>query len=321
MTDRAIVANGLLKRYGRVTALRDTSFTVTAGTITGFIGRNGAGKTTTLKIITTLMNADDGTCHVLGEDVRKDWFSIRQRIGFLPDIFELPEHVTLREYLGIFTELYGIARSERSRRVDTAIQLTRTEELADRRLHALSRGEVQRVGLARALIHNPDILILDEPAAGLDPHARVELKELLRLLRERGKTVFLSSHVLADLEEICDALVVIRRGSVIFSGDIAGFRKQTRATTRWRISSVTRPVPLPSGFRGEVVETGPTSIEFEGEISPAERARWIAELVGRGVDVCELTAVRSSLEQEFAKAVEEEDDPDQEDVIVREAAS
>ena len=321
MTDRAIIANGLLKRYGRVTALRDTSFSVTAGTITGFIGRNGAGKTTTLKIITTLMTADDGTCEVFGEDVRKNWYSIRQRIGFLPDLFELPESVTLREYLGIFTELYGVARADRARRIDATIQLTRTEDLADRRLHALSRGEVQRVGLARALIHNPELLILDEPAAGLDPHARVELKELLRLLRERGKTVFLSSHVLADLEEICDALVVIKRGNVIFEGDIAGFRRQTRATTRWRLSSVSRPVPLPSGFRGEVVESGPTSLEFEGEISPSERARWIAELVGRGVDVCELTPLRSSLEQEFAKAVEEEDELDADDVIAQEAAS
>lgn len=311
MTERAIVAQGLLKRYGRVTALRDTSFAVTKGTITGFIGRNGAGKTTTLKIVSTLMDADDGTCHVLGDDVQKNPYAIRHRIGFLPDIFELPATLTLREYLVIFTELYGIARGDRNRRVDTTIQLTRTEELADRRLHALSRGEVQRVGLARALVHNPEVLILDEPAAGLDPHARVELKELLRLLRERGKTVFLSSHVLADLEEICDELVVIKRGSVIFSGDIAGFRRQMRSLTRWRVTAVSRPVSLPSGFRGEVVESGPTSIEFEGDLSPAERARWIADLVARGVDVCEVTPVRSSLEQEFAKAVEEEEVEDE----------
>jgi ABC-2 type transport system ATP-binding protein len=308
MTERAIVAQGLLKRYGRVTALRDTSFAVKKGTITGFIGRNGAGKTTTLKIVATLMDADDGTCHVLGDDVRTKSYAIRHRIGFLPDLFELPATLTLREYLGIFTELYGVARADRARRVDTTIQLTRTDELADRRLQALSRGEVQRVGLARALIHNPEILILDEPAAGLDPHARVELKELLRLLRERGKTVFLSSHVLADLEEICDELVVIKNGSVIFSGDIAGFRKQMRSTTRWRVTAVSRPIALPSGFRGEVVETGPTWIEFEGEVSPPERARWIADLVARGIDVCEVTPLRSTLEQEFAKAVEEEEE-------------
>ena len=311
MTEHAIVADGLLKRYGRVTALRDTSFAVTKGTITGFIGRNGAGKTTTLKIVSTLLDADDGSCRVLGSDVSRDPYAIRARIGFLPDAFELPVTLTLREYLGIFTELYGIPRGDRARRVETSLQLTRTEELADRRLHALSRGEEQRVGLARALIHNPEILILDEPAAGLDPHARVELKELLRLLRERGKTVFLSSHVLADLEEICDELVVIKNGSVIFSGDIDGFRKQMHSTTRWRLSAVTRPIPLPSNFRGEVIESGPTSIEFEGELSPRERARWIAELVAKGVDVCELAPLRSSLEQEFAKAVEEEEEQEE----------
>jgi ABC-2 type transport system ATP-binding protein len=308
MTEHAIVAEGLLKRYGKVTALRDTSFAVAKGTITGFVGRNGAGKTTTLKIVSTLLHADDGTCNVLGHDVRRDPYAIRGRIGFLPDVFELPAVLTLREYLGIFTELYGIARGDRARRVDAALQLTRTEELSERKLQALSRGEVQRVGLARALIHNPDILVLDEPAAGLDPHARVELKELLRLLRERGKTVFLSSHVLADLEEICDELVVIRKGTVIFSGDIAGFRRQMRATTRWRLTAVSRPIALPSGIRGEVVETGPTSMDFEGNLSAGERARWIAELVAKGVDVCEVSPVRSTLEQEFAKAIEEEDE-------------
>jgi ABC-2 type transport system ATP-binding protein len=308
MTEHAIVAEGLLKRYGKVTALRDTSFAVAKGTITGFVGRNGAGKTTTLKIVSTLLHADDGTCNVLGYDVRRDPYAIRGRIGFLPDMFELPAVLTLREYLGIFTELYGIARGDRAKRVDAALQLTRTEELSERKLQALSRGEVQRVGLARALIHNPDILILDEPAAGLDPHARVELKELLRLLRERGKTVFLSSHVLADLEEICDELVVIRRGTVIFSGDIAGFRRQMRATTRWRLTAVSRPIALPSGIRGEVVGTGPTSMDFEGNLSAGERARWIAELVAKGVDVCEVSPVRSTLEQEFAKAIEEEEE-------------
>jgi ABC-2 type transport system ATP-binding protein len=307
MTERAIVADRLLKRYGSVTALRDASFAVTAGTITGFVGRNGAGKTTTLKIVSTLLHTDDGTCRVLGHDVRREPYAIRSRIGFLPDIFDLPATITLREYLSVFTDLYGIPHGDRARRVDTALQLTRTEELADRRLQALSRGEVQRVGLARALIHNPDLLILDEPAAGLDPHARVELKELLRLLRERGKTVFLSSHVLADLEEICDELVVIRGGTVIFSGDIAGFRKQMRSTTRWRLAAVSRPIALPSGLRGEVVESGPTFVDFEGELSAGDRARWIADLVSKGVDVCEVSPIRSTLEQEFAKTIEEEE--------------
>ncbi|MFZ2490050.1 MAG: ABC transporter ATP-binding protein [Thermoanaerobaculia bacterium] len=306
MTEHAIVAENLLKRYGSVTALRDTSFTVTEGTITGFIGRNGAGKTTTLKVVSTLMPADDGACRVFGLDTRRETYSIRHRIGFLPDIFELPSKLTLREFLGIFAELYGIAHGERDKRVATALQLTRTEALADRRLKGLSRGEQQRVGLARALIHNPDLLLLDEPAAGLDPHARVELKELLRILRERGKTVFLSSHVLADLEEICDDLVVIRNGSVIFSGDIDGFRKQMKATTRWRLTTAGGEISLPSGVRGEVIAAGPNTLDFEGELSAVERARWIAELVSRGAAVCELTPLRSSLEQEFAKIVEEE---------------
>ncbi|HUP61045.1 MAG TPA: ABC transporter ATP-binding protein [Thermoanaerobaculia bacterium] len=308
MSERAIVAENLLKRYGSVTALRDTSFEVTRGTITGFIGRNGAGKTTTLKILSTLLRADDGMCTMLGYDVRNAPLEVRRRIGFLPDAFELPAVLTLHEYLDIFAELHGIARGDRAKRVATALQLTRTEDLEGRRLHALSRGEQQRIGLARALIHNPDILLLDEPAAGLDPHARVELKELLRLLRERGKTVFLSSHVLADLEEICDDLVVIKNGSIIFSGPVSGFRLQMRAQTRWRVVTVTGQLTIPPAFSGQVIAAGPNSIELEGDLSPLERARWISELVARGVSVCEMSPRQTSLEQEFAKAVEEEEE-------------
>ena len=129
-----------------------------------------------------------------------------------------------------------------------------------------------------------------------------------RLLRERGKTVFLSSHVLADLEEICDELVVIRKGTVIFSGDIAGFRRQMRATTRWRLAAVSRPIAIPSGVHGEIVGSGPTSVDFEGELSAGDRARWIADLVAKGIDVCEVSPIRSTLEQEFAKAIEEEEE-------------
>jgi len=308
MSDHAIVAEGLLKRYGGVTALRDASFEVPRGTITGFIGRNGAGKTTALKIVGTLLRADDGSCRVLDHDVTRDRFRIRRQIGFLPDIFELPSTLTLREYLSIFADLYGIGEGERSKRVATTLQLTRTEEFADRRLHALSRGEQQRVGLARALIHNPDLLILDEPASGLDPHARVEFKELLRLLRERGKTVFLSSHVLADLEEICDRLVVIKKGTVIFSGDAAGFRDQMKSRTRWRVVTIGGQATIPGDITGEIVSSGPNWVDLEGDLTAAERARWVADLVRRGIAVCELSPQRTTLEQEFAKAVEEEEE-------------
>jgi ABC-2 type transport system ATP-binding protein len=310
MTERAIVGERLLKRYGNVTALRDASFAVGRGTITGFVGRNGAGKTTSLKIVSTLLRPDDGHCRVFDLDVASKRYEIRSRIGFLPDVFELPSTLTLREYLGIFAELYGIAPGDRPKRVSTALQLTRTEELGDRRLQALSRGEQQRVGLARALIHNPDLLLLDEPAAGLDPHARVELKELLRLLRERGKTVFLSSHVLADLEEICDELVVIRSGSVIFAGDIAAFRLQMRSSMRWRLSVTGGEITVPATLSASVIgRNGQGSLEVEGDLSARERARWIADLVARGVGVCELSPQRSTLEQEFAKAIEEEEAP------------
>jgi ABC-2 type transport system ATP-binding protein len=308
MTDHAVVADGLLKRYGTLTALRDATFRVRAGSITGFVGRNGAGKTTTLKIISTLLRPDDGRCHVFGADVTTERWKIRERLGFLPDVFAVPTALTLREYLEICAHLYGLRGTDLSRRVETSIQLTRTDDFAKRRLHALSRGEQQRVGLARALIHNPDLLVLDEPASGLDPHARVELKELLRLLRERGKTVFLSSHVLADLEEICDELVVIMRGSVIFSGDTAAFRRQMRTAARWRLVTLAGAPSAPSFVPTEVVGAGPNWVDVQGDLSLTDRARWVSELVRNGLGVAELSPQQSSLEQEFAKAVEEDEE-------------
>ena len=308
MSERAIVAERLLKRYGRVTALRDTSFEIRRGAITGFIGRNGAGKTTTLKIVSTLLSPEDGRCEVLGLDTRRAPYEIRRRIGFLPDSFELPASLTLTEYLDVFAQLYGYGREDRGKRVSTAVQLTRCEELAGRRMNALSRGEQQRAGLARALIHNPDLLVLDEPAAGLDPHARVELKELLRLLRERGKTVFLSSHVLADLEEVCDDLVVIRGGTVIFSGDVAAFRREMKATTRWRLITAGGTLTLPPRLTAQVVASGPNSVEIEAELSALERARLVADLVSRGVAICELSPQQTTLEQDFARAIEDEEE-------------
>ena len=307
MSAYAVEAEGLLKRYGAVTALRDVSFRVTPGTITGFVGRNGAGKTTSLKIVSTLLKADDGTCRVGGADVRRDRWAVRRMTGFLPDVFDLPSVLTLREYLGIMAELYGVPAGDRARRVETTVQLTRTDDFANRRLNALSRGEQQRVGLARALIHNPDILVLDEPASGLDPHARVEFKDLLRLLRERGKTMLLSSHVLADLEEICDELVVIRRGTVMFCGDMPGFRKQMQSVARWRLVTTGAQPSVPSGVAVEVLDAGPNWIDVQGDLSAADRARWVAELVRHGIGVSEVSPQQSTLEQEFAKAVEEEE--------------
>ena len=308
MSEWAIDADGLMKRYGNLAALRDATFRVRSGAITGFVGRNGAGKTTTLKIAATLLRPDAGSCRVLGFDTGSDRWKIRQRLGFLPDTFELPTALTLREYLEIFAQLHGLKGDDVAKRIGTTLELTRTTAFSDRRLMALSRGEQQRVGLARAIIHNPDLLILDEPASGLDPHARVELKELLRLLRDRGKTVFLSSHVLADLEEICDELVVIRRGSVIFCGDTAAFRAQMRSTGRWRMVTTAAQPPVPSFVTTELIDAGPNWIDVAGDLSPSDRARWTAEAVQRGLGVTELSPQRSTLEQEFARVLEEEDE-------------
>jgi iron complex transport system ATP-binding protein len=222
VTEHAIVAEGLLKRYGDVTALRDISFDVPRGTITGFVGRNGAGKTTTLKILSTLLRSDDGHCRVFDLDVKTHRRDIRQRIGFLPDLFELPATLALREYLSIFAELYGIGGGDRAKRVATTLQLTRTDELGERRMNALSRGEQQRVGLARALIHNPDLLLLDEPAAGLDLGAREALLRTLgRLAADpEAPALVLVSHHVEEVPAGFTHALMLRDGEVVSAGPI-----------------------------------------------------------------------------------------------------
>jgi ABC-2 type transport system ATP-binding protein len=187
-------------------------------TLHGFVGPNGAGKTTTLKVICTLLRQNRGEVEVLGRNVRSDPEGVRRRIGYMPDHFSMYRQMTVFEYLDFFAAAYGLLAAERDRVIGDVLTLT---DMAGRRndlISGLSRGMQQRVGLARVLVHDPEILLLDEPASGLDPGARIELMEILRELRRIGKTIFISSHILSELAELCDSVTVIDRGQIRFSG-------------------------------------------------------------------------------------------------------
>jgi ABC-2 type transport system ATP-binding protein len=199
-------------------ALEGVSFRVWPGTLHGFVGPNGAGKTTTLKLICTLLQPQMGRIRVFGQDVREDVRAVRKRLGFMPDHFSLYRQMTVYEYLDFFGAAYGFSQQQRDRIVADILALTDMAGRRDDLIQGLSRGLQQRVSLARVLVNDPELLLLDEPASGLDPRARIELMEILRELKRMGKTIFISSHILSELAELCDSVTIIDRGRTCYSG-------------------------------------------------------------------------------------------------------
>ena len=216
----AIGVSNLSYAYKRHLALDGVSFDVEKQSIHGFVGPNGAGKTTALKIIATLLKPLHGSVRVFGQDAVRDYKRVRRRLGFMPDHFSMYRQMTIFEYLDFFAAAYGMAASARARVIGDVLTLT---DMAGRRtalIRTLSRGMQQRVSLARVLVHEPDVLLLDEPASGLDPRARIELMEILKELKRLGKTVFISSHILSELGTLCDAVTILDRGRVKYSGPL-----------------------------------------------------------------------------------------------------
>lgn len=203
-------------------ALDHVSFQVMPKSLHGFVGPNGAGKTTSLKIICTLLRPQFGVVKVFGHDVVDDQKMVRRKIGFMPDHFSTYRQMTVYEYLDFFAAAYGLSFDQRTRVIDEVLALTDMDGRKNDLISGLSRGMQQRTSLARVLVNDPDLLLLDEPASGLDPRARIELMEILKALRSMGKTIFISSHILSELAELCDAVTIIDRGKVKYSGSMHG---------------------------------------------------------------------------------------------------
>jgi len=208
----------LTKQYRNVLALANLNLHVKEGEIYGYIGPNGAGKTTTLKILATLLAPTSGRAEVCGLEVGRASRAIRRLIGYMPDFFGVYEDMTVKEYLTFFAAAYGLKGDERTRVVGDVLELTDLGGKRDIMVETLSRGMQQRLGLARTLVHDPKVLILDEPASGLDPRARIEIRALLKEIKRMGKTIIISSHILSELAELCDSVGIIERGVLLFSG-------------------------------------------------------------------------------------------------------
>src|SRR4051812_8183859 len=220
--DDVIRIENLTHAYKTHLALGGVSFTVRRKSIHGFVGPNGAGKTTTLKVLATLLPPQRGKVEVFGHNVVTRRHEVRRKIGFMPDHFSMYRQMTVFEYLDFFGAAYGLGQEERDRVIGDVLALTDMDGRRNDLINGLSRGMQQRVSLARVLVHDPDLLLLDEPASGLDPRARIELMEILEELRRRGKTVFISSHILSELATLCDHVTILDRGLVKYSGSMRG---------------------------------------------------------------------------------------------------
>jgi ABC-2 type transport system ATP-binding protein len=206
--------------YGTVQAVRGISFQIPKGEVFGFIGPNGAGKSTTIKVLATLLTPARGIARIDGIEVRENPLAIRKRIGYMPDFFGVYEDLTAEEYLHFFAAAYGIPRPRRAKIIDDVLALTDLTGKTDEPVDALSRGMKQRLALARTLLHDPDLLLLDEPASGLDPRARIEVRELLKELRNMGKTILISSHILHELAHLCTRIGIIEAGRMVTEGSL-----------------------------------------------------------------------------------------------------
>ncbi len=209
------------KRFGKLVALRQVSLSIGPGEVFGFIGPNGAGKSTTMKILAGLLAPDAGTARVCGHDCVKEGAAVRRVLGYMPDFLGVYDDLTVDEYLQFFAAAYRVPRSRRRAVVDSVLELTDLRGKRDAMVDSLSRGMQQRLGVARVLIHEPRVLLLDEPASGLDPRARIELRELLLELRRMGKCIMVSSHILTELAEMCTSIGIIEKGQLLYAGSIA----------------------------------------------------------------------------------------------------
>ena len=243
-----IETRDLTKMYGELYALNRLNLKLDQGDVYGFIGPNGAGKTTTMRILATLLNPSWGEATVCGYSIYNSSRDIRKLIGYMPDFFGVYDDMKVGEYLEFFAAAYRIQGLDRKKKCDEVLELVDLGYKRDALVTSLSRGMTQRLGLARVLLHDPMVLLLDEPASGLDPRARIDMRALLKRLRSMGKTILVSSHILPELADICNKIGIIERGQLLFDGDVETAIKQVRQNTVIHVGVEINRLKEASGF-------------------------------------------------------------------------
>jgi ABC-2 type transport system ATP-binding protein len=299
-----VEVRNLARHFGRVLAVDNVSFDVQAGQVVGFIGENGAGKTTTMRIMATLDMPDAGYVKVNGYDALQYPNQVRKLVGWMPDHYGSYDFMDVSEYMDFFARAYGYCGREREMRIGEVMDFTELNVLADRPVKKLSKGQKQRLCLGRTLIPDPELLILDEPAAGLDPKARIEVKNLVRILAEQGKTLFISSHILSELEQMCDALLFISGGRIVHQGtsDSLKIREGHPALVRVKLAgepaSLAEWASLQLGV--EWIETDKRGTRLRVEDAKAENlARVLKSMIRDGFEVCGFEMEEIRLEDAF----------------------
>ena len=297
---------GLRKSYGSLVAVEGVSFTLQPGDIFGFIGSNGAGKTTTIRMLATLIEPDSGSAQLNGTDIRQDAMAVRKQIGYMPDHFGLYEDIKVWEYLDFFAAVYRVPRAERSSVIDNVLELVGLTEKRAAFASTLSKGMQQRLSLARCLVHDPSLLLLDEPASGLDPRARAELKELIKELGAMGKMVIVSSHILPELADFCNTVGIIERGRLVTSGrveDVVRGAQQSRAIEVKLIGHAAEAGMFLHG-KPHVANTrvmGPHTLRVEFDGAPEDAAELLKSLVVNGYLVTGFVEAAANLEDVFLR--------------------
>lgn len=304
--DVMLYTEALTKRYGDFTALNNLTLSVRQGEVFGYIGPNGSGKTTTFRILCGLLDPTSGKAVIDGIDVTHDKDLIKQKVGYLPDNFGVYPTLRVWEYLDFFAAAYRIPAKLRAERIDKCLTISNTMQFRDKLMGELSRGMKQRVGIAKTILHDPQVLILDEPAATIDPRARIQMRQLLRELANLGKAVLVSSHILPELADVCDSVGILSSGKLIACGpvqDIMRTVRQRRLMELQVLNGADKVAAILAGAPGqwdlvqEATEEG--KVRFEVQADEHQLSETLALLLAKGVQLASFAEVPADLEDVF----------------------
>lgn len=302
--------NSIRKEFGTVVAVNDVSLSVDRGQVWGLIGPNGAGKTTLLRILATVLRPTSGSVRLLGYDLAKEYLAIRKHIGFLPDFFNLYNDLTLRECLEFFAKAYKVENKLISQRVDEVLDYIELQSKRDDFIRHLSRGMVQRMGVGVLLVHGPDVFLLDEPASGLDPKARIQLRAVLKKLSGEGKTIIISSHILTELSGFCSHIALMNEGKIVLQGAVDEIQQKVFDSRKIRVSvleNCDQAVRLIKEFPDTKIGTvQDNEITVEISAGESELAALNSHLVSKGIKVFSFGEEKTDLEDLFMKISDSE---------------
>ena len=317
MSRKVVETVNLSKFYGTFVALDNLSISLDQGQILGFIGPNGAGKTTTIKILVGLAKPSNGSAFVEGIDCFKQANKIKKLVGYMPDTFGSYDNMRVREYLDFFGAAFGLSWMTRAKRIEEVLELTNASYMQDLFVESLSHGMKQRVGIARTLLHDPSVLILDEPANGLDPQARIEMREILLSLAAAGKTLIVTSHILPELSRICDQVAIITQGKLRAFGSLDAIMKQVsqKRTIEIQLADATNVDPASKILQEivldkESITTSETEslVRFQTELQEEGLCNILTQLIEKGIPVAQFRELQMDLEDAFLSVTRNENE-------------